>query len=102
MKDDRESKIIIKFATTAPKTYGCKVQNDDYKVEDSKFTKAKGVRKSASKRLIFHDFDKYMDDITNKPITKEQISFRSYNHKIYTVTSNKIAKRNPNKVGKEI
>ena len=55
MKDDRESKIIIKFATTAPKTYGCKVQNDDYKVEDSKFTKAKGVRKSASKRLIFHD-----------------------------------------------
>ena len=43
-----------------------------------------------------------MDDITNKPITKEQISFRSYNHKIYTVTSNKIAKRNPNKVDKEI
>ena len=102
MKNEKGSKTIIKFATTAPKTYGCRVQKDDHEIEDSEFTKTKGVRKSASKRLAFHDFDTYVDDITNKTITKEQMCFRSCNHKIYTVTSNKIPKRKPNKNDKEI
>ena len=98
MKDESGSKMIIKFATTAPNTYGCRVQKgDNNEVVDSEFTKAKWARKSASKRLIFHDFDKYGGGITNKPLTKEQMSFKSYNHKTYTATSDKIAKCNPNK-----
>ena len=64
--------------------------------------KAKGVKKSAFKQLKFHNFDKYAHDITNKLIEKEKnMSFRSYNHKIYTVTSKKIANSNPNENDKE-
>ena len=48
------------------------------------------------KELKFNDFDKCVHDITNTPITKEQTSFRSYNHKIYTVTSNKVVMWNAN------
>ena len=38
----------------------------------------------------------------NTPITKEQIYFRSINHKIYTVSSNKTANCNPNENDEEI
>ena len=35
----------------------------------------------ASKELIPHDFDKCVYELTNKPITKEKISFRNYSYK---------------------
>ena len=38
----------------------------------------------------------------NTPITKEQIYFRSINHKIYTVSSHKTANCNPNENDEEI
>ena len=42
MKDKSGSKMVIKFATTATNTYGCRVQKgDDNEVEDSESTKAK-------------------------------------------------------------
>ena len=41
-------------------------------------------------------------DITNVPITKEQISFRNCNHKIYIVICNKTAMHTPNENAKEI
>lgn len=46
--------------------------------------------------LIFHDFNESVHDITNKYVAKEKMSFRNYNHKIYTATSNKVAMHNPN------
>lgn len=42
------------------------VQKHDYELEDSEFRKAKGVKKSAFKELTFYDFDKYVNDLTNK------------------------------------
>ena len=50
----------------------------------------------------FQDFDKCVHDITNNPIAKEQLSFRSYNHEIYTATSNKFAIHNPNENYKDL
>ena len=50
----------------------------------------------SSKELTFNNFDKCVHDITNTPIAKEQISFWSKKHKVYTVTSNKIATHNGN------
>ena len=57
IKDKRGGKIITKFSTIAPKTYGYSVQKDYHEIEDSEFIKAKGVKKSACKDLTFHDFD---------------------------------------------
>ena len=45
MKDETSSKITAKFVATKPKTYVHKVQKDDYKIEDSEFMKAEGVKK---------------------------------------------------------
>ena len=57
IKDKRGGKIITKFSTIAPKTYGYSVQKDYHEIEDAEFIKAKGVKKSAYKDLTFHDFD---------------------------------------------
>ena len=76
MKDERGGKIITKFATAAPKTHDYRVQKDDHEIEDSEFTKGKWVAKSVSKELTSHDFDKYVYDVTNKPIAKKQMSYR--------------------------
>ena len=90
MKDESGGEITIKFATTAPKTYRYRVQKHDHKIEKSEFIKVKRVKNSGSKEPTFYDFDKCVHDITNKPMTKEQMSFRNYNHKVNTVTCNKI------------
>ena len=50
-------KIITKFATGVPITYDYKVQKHNHETEDSEFIKTKGVKKSSSKELKFHDFD---------------------------------------------
>lgn len=42
-----------------------KYKKDDYKIENSEFIKAKRVKYSVSKELIFNDFDKPTRDITN-------------------------------------
>ena len=70
------------------------MQNDDYEIKDSEFIKAKGLKKSASKNLTNKDFDEFVYDKTNTPITKEQISSESIDHKAYTLASNKIAMSN--------
>ena len=48
------------------------------------------MKKSVFNELTFHDFEKSVHNVQNEPIIKEQMSFRSYNHKIYTVKSNKL------------
>ena len=57
MKYEKKRKLITKFATTAPKTYGPRVQQDYQEKGGSEFIKVKRVKKSTSKELIFHDFD---------------------------------------------
>ena len=37
--NERGGKTITKFATTAPKTYGYRVQKDDHEIKDSDFIK---------------------------------------------------------------
>ena len=49
----------------------------------------------ASKQLKFHDFDRFIHDVTGTPIVKEQMKFRSYNHKIYFLKCNRVAIHNP-------
>ena len=87
MKDEREDK----FATTAPKAYGYRVQKDGHEIKDSGFIKAKRVKKLASKELTFHDFDKFVKNILNKPLAKERMILRTDNHKVYTVARSNIA-----------
>ena len=48
MKDEKEVKIFTKFATAAPKSYDDRVQKDDHEIENSKFTKAKGIKTSVA------------------------------------------------------
>ena len=60
MKYESGGKIIKTFATAAPETHGYRVQKDEHEQE---------VKKSASKELTFHDFDKCLHDITKYFIT---------------------------------
>ena len=70
MKNETGGKAITKSAATKPKPQRYKVQKiDDYKIENSEFIKAKRVKYSVSKELIFNDFDKPTRDITNTLIT---------------------------------
>ena len=101
MKDERGGKTITKCETTAPKTYGYRVHKVDHAIKDSKFIRGKGVKKPASKDLTFNEFDKCLHNVTNKPIAKKQISFRSYNYQSCFVASNKIGICNPNENDKE-
>ena len=101
IKDEREGKTITTFATTAPERYGYRIQKDDYEIESSEFIKAKWVKKYASKELTFHDFDRCVQGVINKCIIKEQVNFRSFNNKTYSVTSNIVAVPNPNENGRE-
>ena len=73
--DGTSDKTIAKSATTKPKLYVYKVREDDYVIEDVKFITAKGIRKTTSKELTFHDFDKCLH--YTAPIAKKQISFRT-------------------------
>ena len=73
--DGTSDKAIAKSATTKPKLYVYKVREDDYVIEDFKFITAKGIRKTTSKELTFHHFDKCLHYIV--PIVKKQISFRT-------------------------
>ena len=101
MKGERGNQIVTKFTTAAPKTFGYRVQRDDHEIEGSGFIMAKLVKKSTSKEVTLHDFSKCVDNTINTPITKEQMSFRSHDHKIYIVTCNKIGMLNPNENGKK-
>ena len=91
MKDGTGGKIITKFATTAPKTYNYRVQNDGHQIEDSEFVKTKTLKKSAFKEVTFHIFDKCVHDISNIAVISYNNSNKSYNNKNYTITCNKIA-----------
>ena len=39
----------------------------------------------ASKEVTSLNIDKCVHNVSNKPMTKEQMSLRNYNHKIYTI-----------------
>ena len=85
MKNDRGGKIITKFETTAPKTHGNRIQEDDHKIEESKFVNA---NISNIQWLMRSWYKKY----TYRKRTKH---FRIIYHENYTATSNKTAMCNP-------
>lgn len=86
-KDECSGKIIIEFVGLRPKLY-C------YEIFEALFSikkKAKGVNKMVvEKAITFDDFKKCLlnRDIS---ISKQQTSFKSKNHKISTITVNKVA-----------
>ena len=61
--------------------------------EDSQFIRLKGVKKLVSEELQFSGYEKCVFGSINVHITKEQVSFRSIKHAIYTITNNKTTLR---------
>ena len=85
MKGERRGKIITKCVTTTRKINVYRAQKYYHKIEGSELLKSKGVKKSSSKELIFHGFNKCVHNVTIKPIAKKEMNFRCYNYKIYNV-----------------
>lgn len=83
-KDEMNSKIITAFVGLRSKMYSIKVGGVE------KVKKAKGVKKSVLKREI--KFQDYVDCLMNKcSITKNQRTFRSKLHNMFTITQSKVA-----------
>ena len=89
MKDEKDCKIITKFAVAAPKSYSYCEQNDTHEIEDSEFIRAKWVKKLAGKDfLIVKSVFLIQWTLLSQ---KEQVSFRSIKHLIYSITKSIIA-----------
>lgn len=85
-KDEVCGKIIVEFIGLRPKLY-CYTIFEDLYVQK----KAKGVNKKViEKGITFDDFKKCLSD-RKLCISKQQTSFQSKQHKISTVTVNKVA-----------
>ena len=70
MKDEKDCKIITKFAVAAPKSYSYCEQNDTHEIEDSEFIRAKWVKKLAGKEFRLSNCRKCVFDSMNPLITK--------------------------------
>lgn len=46
LEDETDGEKITNFLATAPKIYDSEVQNNNYKIKDSEFIKAKEVKQS--------------------------------------------------------
>jgi hypothetical protein len=90
-KDEMNSLLITQFVAENPKVYSIEHQDivDDV-IEEKHYTKkAKGVSKVVLKKEINHaDYIKVLE--TGKPVVKDVISIRSFNHQLYTVKQKKV------------
>lgn len=83
-KDELKSKIITCFIGLRSKMYAIKTIDDDF------IKKAKGVKKAVIKNdITFDHFKKCLEESTSIPA--DHISFVSQGHKVFTVSSTKIA-----------
>jgi len=91
-KDEMKSLVMTEFISLNPKVYSIHHQTLDefnkVKIENKKTLK--GVSKVVVKNEISHaDYVKVLE--TNEQETRDVMSFRSYNHQVYTVKQRKIA-----------
>ncbi|KAK3103084.1 hypothetical protein FSP39_016343 [Pinctada imbricata] len=90
MKDECKGNVMREFVGLKPKMYSFayekKIDDDVYQCEEIK--KAKGVSKSVVEYSINHD--NFRGCLLNQEYQMESmVSFRSYNHQIYTIRLNK-------------
>ncbi|KAK3099927.1 hypothetical protein FSP39_011908 [Pinctada imbricata] len=89
MKDECQGHIMKEFVGLKPKMYSFTFQKKiDETIHCEEKKRAKGVSKAVVKYNIHHD--KYRDCLLNEEYKMESmVSFRSYNHHIYTIKLNK-------------
>ncbi|MFM7989639.1 MAG: hypothetical protein ACKPKO_61030, partial [Candidatus Fonsibacter sp.] len=90
-KDEMNTLIMTEFVALHPKVYSINHQtlNEFNELEIKKKKKLKGVSTVVVKKKIKHD-DYIQVKESNKPIMKEVVSIRSFNHHIYTYKQSKI------------
>ena len=91
MKDEKDTKVITKFAATVPKSCSYCAQKVAHEIEDSELIRVNGIKQLVSKEFRFFYWEKCAFDSINVPITKQQVSFRSIKHVIYNITKSKVA-----------
>ena len=84
MKDELGGKIMKEFVALRAKTYACK------QICEIEGKRCKGVKKCVVKKTI--KFDDYKECLLDgKNIYREQMTFRTYKHDVYTISQNKLA-----------
>ena len=105
MKDELNGYLLLEYVGIRPKAYSLKYEKIEFYDKDGKVSKKptnqskviiteseklKGIKKSAVEKTIHHEH--FLDCINNDaPLYSQFNTFRSYNHKISTITQNKLA-----------
>jgi hypothetical protein len=81
-KDELNGKILKDYVGLRAKMYVMRTEKNIIR-------KAKGVKKPVVKTLNFNDY--YKRILNKDEVLREQSLIRSYDHKLYTITQNKVA-----------
>ncbi|XP_044005477.1 uncharacterized protein LOC122850384 [Aphidius gifuensis] len=84
MKDENNGKIMTEFIGLRSKLYSYRVENDLNTNTHKVHSRAKGVKKSAMKKIIFEDYKNCL--IHEIEIFKKQNMIRSRNHNVKKIT----------------
>ena len=90
-KDELQSLPMKEWTALNPKVYSfTNVSHKDFEKGKDNFNKLKGISRVVVKNDIIHeDYNKVLKD--GESIKKDVVSIRSFNHKVYTIKTNKIA-----------
>ena len=90
-KDELQSLPMKEFTALNPKVYSFKnVSHPDFEKGKDNFKKLKGISKVVVKKEITHnDYNSVLN--SGESIKRNVIGFRSFNHQVYTVKTNKTA-----------
>ena len=90
-KDELKSLPMKEFTALNPKVYSfTNVSHKDCEEGQDNFKKLKGISKVVVKKEITHDdYNKVLE--SGESIKRDVIGFRSFEHQIYTVKTNKTA-----------
>ena len=90
-KDELRSLVMKAYTALNPKVYSFTNQtHEDFEKGKDTFKKLKGISRVVVKNEITHeDYNQVLKD--GKSIKRDVVSIRSFNHKVYTIKTNKIA-----------
>ena len=90
-KDELKSLPMKEYTGLNPKVYSfTNVSHKDFEEGQDNFKKLKGISKVVVKKEITHgDYNKVLE--SGESIKRDVIGFRSFEHQIYTVKTNKTA-----------